>query len=107
MALIIGKKGSSIKALNERTGAFVVICKTPQGPAQPQHQVFSITGTEHAVDAAKKELDTLIENARRQMGMMPVMPMMPSMDSMVDPMMMMMLQPPSNPITHISGISNT
>ncbi len=46
VALVIGKKGSTIKGINERTGAFVVIAQQPEYPVRPEHKAFVISGSE-------------------------------------------------------------
>lgn len=92
---MIGKKGSTIKGINERTGAFVVISQQPEFQVRPEHKAFVISGSDEQIGAAVKEIETLLENARRaylqKQGIDPssVPPAYPTY-----PDMMMMMPPP-------------
>ena len=64
VALVIGKKGVTIKAINERTGAFVIITHNPEYPVKPDHKAFAISGTEDSIRLAVKEIEMLLYNAK-------------------------------------------
>ena len=64
VALVIGQKGVTIKAINERTGAFVIITHNPEYPVKPDHKAFAISGTEDSIRLAVKEIEMLLYNAK-------------------------------------------
>lgn len=57
MALIIGKKGVTIKAISERSGAFVAITQQPEFAVRPDHKAFVLSGTEDQLNIAIAEIE--------------------------------------------------
>ncbi|CAK73519.1 unnamed protein product (macronuclear) [Paramecium tetraurelia] len=65
VALIIGKKGVTIKAISERSGAFVAITQSPDYQVRPDHKAFVLSGTEEQLNIAIREIETLLEGAKK------------------------------------------
>ncbi|KRX05233.1 hypothetical protein PPERSA_06867 [Pseudocohnilembus persalinus] len=61
VGLVVGKAGDTVKQINKKTGAFVLLSREPQHEGQPK-KIFLISGTPDAIEAAKREIDTIVEN---------------------------------------------
>lgn len=61
VGLVIGKGGETVKTINSKTGAFVVLSKEEHHQNLDKKIVF-ISGTSDQIEAAKQEIETIIDN---------------------------------------------
>lgn len=67
VGLIIGTGGSTIKGLQQRTGAKIQLLPDNGAP----ERVVSIEGSSEAVDSARKEIEDMMEDNRHRVGGQP------------------------------------
>ncbi|XP_023815427.1 far upstream element-binding protein 2 [Oryzias latipes] len=57
--IVIGRGGENIKSISQQTGAFVEVCRQPNG--DPNFKLFTIRGSPQEIDHAKQLIEEKIE----------------------------------------------
>uniref|UniRef100_A0A8C7XAX0 KH-type splicing regulatory protein n=1 Tax=Oryzias sinensis TaxID=183150 RepID=A0A8C7XAX0_9TELE len=57
--IVIGRGGENIKSISQQTGAFVEVCRQPNG--DPNYKLFTIRGSPQEIDHAKQLIEEKIE----------------------------------------------
>lgn len=65
VGLVIGRGGETIKQINNRTGAYVVLSKAPEHQNIPGYKILMASGTPEQIENAKREIDNLLEMAQK------------------------------------------